>query len=172
VIVCGTSPPARTSDLPRGRGSIRRYWRRLSLRHASMKDSPIAIAGVPGDFISQDDQGLFAFVNALRLSVREKVAAEQRRGVSLSEIVVEVREMARRAGEEAEDPKPFSPQAFRAISRQAVAWCIEAYHPAVLVEEQDLSSGSARHSLPAVLPPTGAPVNRFPAQSPNNRGSP
>jgi hypothetical protein len=137
-----------------------------------MKDSPIAIAGVPGDFISQDDQGLFAFVNALRLSVKEKVAAEQLRGVSLSEIVVQVRGMARRAGEEAEDPKPFSPQAFRAISRQAVAWCIEAYHPPVFIEEQDLSSGSARPSLPAVLPPIGAPINRFPAPSPNNRGSP
>ena len=137
-----------------------------------MKDSPIAIAGVPGDFISQDDEGLFAFVNALRLSVKEKVAAEQVHGLSLSEIVVQVREMARLAGEEADEPKPFSPHAFRAISRQAVAWCIEAYHPPVFIDEQDVSPGSARPSLPAVLPPTGAPVNRFPAQSPNNRGSP
>lgn len=102
-----------------------------------MKDSPIAIAGVPGDFISQDDERLFAFVDALRVSVKARVAVEQLRGVSLSEIVVQVREMVRLAEEEAQDPKLFSSRASRAISRQAVAWCIETYQPSVFVEERD-----------------------------------
>ena len=102
-----------------------------------MKDSPIAIAGAHGDFISQDDERLFAFVDALRVSVKARVAVEQQRGVSLSEIVVQVREMVRLAEEEAQDPKLFSSRASRAISRQAVAWCIEAYQPSVFVEERD-----------------------------------
>ena len=94
-----------------------------------MKDSSIAIAGLPDDFVSQDDEGLFAFISTLRVSVRAKVAAEQKRGRSLSEIVAQVREMVRLAEEEAQ-PKPFSPRALRAISKQAVAWCVEAYEPA------------------------------------------
>jgi hypothetical protein len=95
-----------------------------------LKDSPIVITGVPGDFVSQDDERLFAFVNALQLSIKEKVVAEQLRGTPLSEIVIAVREMAQIAEQEAKDPKPFTQHAFRAIARQAVAWCMEAYHPA------------------------------------------
>ena len=101
-----------------------------------MKD-PIAAAGLPADFVSTEDEGLFAYINTLRLSVKERVAAEQQRGLSLSEIVVQVREMVRLAEEEAQDPKLFSSRASRAISRQAVAWCIEAYQPSVFVEERD-----------------------------------
>lgn len=133
---------------------------------ALMKDFPIPIAGLPGDFVCQDDERLFAFVETLRLSVKARVAAEQLRGLSLSEIVVQVREMTRLAEQEAQDPKPFSPHAFRAISRQAVAWCIEAYHPPVFVDEQDSSAGPSKLSLPAVLAPAGASVNRLPTQSP------
>ncbi|MDP9201360.1 MAG: hypothetical protein M3P26_05445, partial [Gemmatimonadota bacterium] len=60
-----------------------------------MKDSSTAVAGLPGDLVSRDDEALFAFIDTLRLSVKAKVAAEQRRGLSLSEIVVQVREMVR-----------------------------------------------------------------------------
>ncbi len=166
MIICGTFPPARTSDLPRSRGSVPALLATpLSPPGRSLKDSPIAIAGVPGDFISQDDEGLFAFVNTLRLSVKAKVAAEQLRGLPLSEIVVQVREMARLAGQEAQDPKPFSSHAFRAISRQAVAWCVEAYQPAVFIDEQDLTAGPNRLPLPAALTPAGAPADRSPSQS-------
>jgi hypothetical protein len=96
-----------------------------------MKDSSIAIAGLPDDFVSQDDEGLFAFISTLRVSVRAKVAAEQQRGRPLSEIVAQVREMVRVAQDEAQHPKPFSARALRAISKQAVAWCVEAYEPAI-----------------------------------------
>jgi hypothetical protein len=116
-----------------------------------LKDSPIPIAGVPGDFIAQDDQRLFAFVNALRLSIKEKVAAEQARGTALSEIVVQVREMARVAEEQTRAPKPFTEHAFRAIARQAVAWCMEAYQPPVIVDEQELPGIPGKLSLPVVL---------------------
>ena len=131
-----------------------------------MKDSPIAIAGVPGDFISQDDERLFAFVNALRLSIKEKVAAEQQRGTPLSEIVVQVREMARLAEQEAHAPKPFTEHAFRAIARQAVAWCLEAYQPPVILDEQELSGNSGKLSLPVVLALADAASDWLPADSP------
>jgi hypothetical protein len=133
-----------------------------------MKDYPIAIAGLPGDFVSQDDEGLFAFVNTLRLSVKAKVAEEQQRGLTLAEIVVQVREMVWLAEEE-QHPTAISPSAFRAISRQAVAWCVEAFHPPAFVAENDLSprSGKTRSmSLPRVLPPAALSVDRYPAQSP------
>jgi hypothetical protein len=131
-----------------------------------LKESPIPIAGVPGDFISQDDERLFAFVNALRLSVKERVAAEQVRGTPLSDIVVQVREMARVAEQEARDPKPFTPHAFRAIARQAVAWCIEAYQPPVLLDDHDITGSLGKLSLPMVLALADAASEGFPAQSP------
>jgi hypothetical protein len=131
-----------------------------------LKESPIPIAGVPGDFISQDDERLFAFVNALRLSVKERVAAEQVRGTPLSDIVVQVREMARVAEQEARDPKPFTPHAFRAIARQAVAWCIEAYQPPVLLDDHDITGSLGTLSLPMVLALADAASEGFPAQSP------
>jgi hypothetical protein len=133
-----------------------------------LKDSPIAIAGVPGDFIAQADERLFAFVNALRLSIKEKVAAEQLRGTPLSEIVIQVREMAQLAERAAQQPKPFSEHAFRAIARQAVAWCMEAYHPPVFLDEQDLSGNPDRLSLPVVLALADAASDGFPAQSPTS----
>jgi hypothetical protein len=130
-----------------------------------LKDSPVAIAGVPGDFISLDDERLFAFVNALRLSIKEKVTAEQLKETPLAEIVIAVREMAQRAEQEAKEPKPFTPHAFRAIARQAVAWCIEAYQPPVILDERDLSDTSGKLSLPVVLALADAACDQPPAQS-------
>lgn len=104
-----------------------------------MKDHPIPNTGLPADFVSQDDERLFAFVNTLRLAVKAKVAAEQRRGVTLSEIVVQVREMVRVAEAESQHPPGIPASAFRSISRQAVAWCVEAFHPIAFVAESDVS---------------------------------
>lgn len=131
-----------------------------------MKDSPVSIAGVSGDFIAQDDERLFAFVNALRLSVKERVAAEQLRGTPLSEIVIQVREMAQVAEREAKEPKPFSEHAFRAIARQAVAWCMEAYKPPVVLDDQDMPGSISKLSLPVVLALADAASESFPMPSP------
>jgi len=98
-----------------------------------MKHSPTAVAGLPDDFVSKDDAGLFAFISTLRVNVKAKVAADQQRGLPLSEIVDQVREMVRVAGETAPHPKPFPPSALPAITRQAIAWCVEAYRPADLI---------------------------------------
>ncbi len=100
-----------------------------------MKDFPKPVAGAPGGFIARDDERLFEFVDTLRTSIKARVAAEQLRGLSLSDIVGQVREMTRLAEQEVRDPKPFSSSGFRAISKQAVAWCIEAYQPAAFVED-------------------------------------
>jgi hypothetical protein len=139
-----------------------------------MKD-PVTVAGLPHDFVSEADEGLFAFINTLRLSVKAKVAAEQERGLSLSEIVVQVREMVRIAEQEAQSPKPFPSRTFRAISRQAVAWCVEAYRPLLFTASQDFSlspdTGDAL-KLPSPLDRAGATADRLPAMSPNHRGLP
>ena len=142
---------------------------------ARMKDSPIGTAGLPGDIVSPDDDGLFIFINTLRLSVKAKVAEEQERGLSLSEIVVQVRELVRLAEQDIQQPKPFPSRAWRAISRQAIAWCVESYRPIVITAGNDFSAappGLAARSLPpipvSVLPFAG----RLPAQSPNSRGLP
>ncbi len=138
-----------------------------------MKESPIS--GSSDDLISRDDQGLFAFVDTLRASVRAKVAAEQQRGLSLSEIVVEVREMVRLAQEDADHPLPFPSRAFRAISRQAIAWCVEAYQPIVNTAGAELPAPPNhrdRGSLSPVLAPAEAAAGRLPALSPTYRGIP
>lgn len=93
-----------------------------------MEEFPIASAGLPDDFI-RDDKALFAYIDALRTSVKAKVAAEQRRGLPLSEIVAQVREMIRVAEAGVHPAIPFPSRAFRAISRQAVAWCVEDFRP-------------------------------------------
>jgi hypothetical protein len=129
-----------------------------------MKD-PIAAAGLPADFISTEDEGLFAYINTLRLSVKEKVAAEQQRGLSLSEIVVQVREMVRVAEEDAQRPKPFPSRAFRAISRQAVAWCVETYRPLAFAAGDDLSPRPDPLALADTLDRDAVPPNRFPDRS-------
>jgi len=94
-----------------------------------MQDRPVPITALPGDFVAPDDEGLFEFISSLRRSVRAKVVVGQQRGMSLADIVVDVREMVRFAEEDPNLPRPFPTQAYRAISREAVAWCIEAYQP-------------------------------------------
>ena len=93
---------------PRLRGSIPALLATPSLAKAPiMNDSPNDTTGSSERGDSRDDGGLFAFTNTLRLSVRAKVAAEQSRGLSLSEIVVQVREMVRIAEEDARHPRRF-----------------------------------------------------------------
>ena len=140
-----------------------------------MKDSPIAIVGLPGDFVSQDDEDLFSFISTLRLSVKAKVAEEQQHGLSLAEIVVHAREMVRLAEQDAQKSKHFPSHAFRAISRQAVAWCIESYQPLSINASNDLLpplAGSDQGPLLPVLVPKRPSAGRIPAQSPNSRGLP
>jgi hypothetical protein len=129
-----------------------------------MKD-PIATAGVPDAFVSQEDENLFAYINTLRLSVKAKVEAEQQRGLSLSEIVVQVREMVRLAEEDAQRPKPFPSRAFRAISRQALAWCVEAYRPVAFTAGDRLSLQSDPLEQSDALDRAAVPANRFPDRS-------
>jgi hypothetical protein len=138
-----------------------------------MKDSPIA--GSSDDLISRDDEGLFAFINTLRASVKAKVAAEQQRGLSLSEIVLQVREMVRLAKTDALHPVPFPSHTLRAVSRQAVAWCVEAYKPIIVTPEADFSpppNQLDRASFPPIHAPVDAATGRFPASSPTYRGIP
>ncbi len=138
-----------------------------------MKDSPIAIAGLPGDFVSQDDEDLFSFINTLRLSVKAKVTEEQQHGLSLSEIVVKVREMVRLAEQDALKSKPFPSHAFRAISRQAVAWCVETYQPLSIKSSNDfLTPTGPQDPVLAPLVLDEPSVGVVPAQSPNSRGLP
>jgi hypothetical protein len=139
-----------------------------------MKDSPIAIVGLPGEFVSQDDEDLFSYINTLRLSVKAKVAEEQQHGLSLAEIVVHVREMVRLAEQDGRS-KAFPSHAFRAISRQAVAWCIESYQPLSINASNEFltpATGSDQGLSLPVLVPSGASAIRVPAQSPNSRGLP
>lgn len=126
-----------------------------------MKDSSIPIAGLPDDFVAPDDEELFAFVNTLRVSVKARVAAEQQRGVALSEIVVQVREMVRIAEEKADHSKAFPSGAFPAILRQAVAWCVEEYRPPVVADAKDLSATPNEldsQSLPPMLSTVPVPA--------------
>jgi hypothetical protein len=140
-----------------------------------MKDSPIAIVGLPADFVSQDDEDLFSFINTLRVSVKAKVAEEQQHGLSLAEIVIHVREMVRLAEQDAQQSKHFPSHAFRAISRQAVAWCIESYQPLSINSSNDFLTPPTRSDQGPLLPvlvPSGPSASRVPAQSPNSRGLP
>ena len=137
-----------------------------------MKDSS---DGSADDLVSPDDEGLFAFINTLRASVRAKVVAEQQRGLSLSEIVVEVRELVRLAKEDVRHPVPFPSRTLRAVSRQAIAWCVEAYQPILVSAGADLPgppNRRDRETLPPGLPPAEAATGRFPALSPTYRGIP
>ena len=140
-----------------------------------MKDSPIAIVGLPGDFVARDDEDLFSFINTLRLSVKAKVAEEQQHGLSLAEIVNHVREMVRLAEQDSQQSKHFPSHAFRAISRQAVAWCIESYQPLSINASNEfltpLTASDQGPVLPALVP-SGRLAGPVPAQSPNSRDLP
>lgn len=127
--------------------------------------APIPAAGQAEDFASREDEGLFAYINTLRLSVKERVVAEQQRGLSLSEIVVQVREMVRVAEEDAQRPKPFPSRAFRAISREALAWCVEAYRPVAFTAGDELSLQPDPLAQSVAVDRAGTPVNRFPDRS-------
>jgi hypothetical protein len=138
-----------------------------------MKDSPKLIVGLPGNFVSQDDEALFSFINTLRLSVKARVLEEQHRGLSLAEIVVHARDMVRIAEQDALKSKPFPSHAFRAISRQAVAWCVETYQPLSINSSNDfLTPAEPRAPVLPDQAPDGHPAGAIPAQSPNSRGLP
>lgn len=126
---------------------------------------PIATAGVSDAFVSQEDENLFAYINTLRLSVKAKVEAEQQRGLSLAEIVVQVREMVRVAEEDAQRPKPFPSRAFRAISRQALACCVEAYRPLAFAAADELSPRPDPLAQSNALDRAATSANRFPDRS-------
>ena len=111
-----------------------------------MEDFPIAAAGLPDDFV-RDDKALFTYLDALRISVKAKVAAEQRRGLSLSEIAAQVREMVRVAERGVHLAIPFPSRAFRAISRQAVAWCVEDFRPSSAGATRPVMGQPVAHTL-------------------------
>jgi len=140
-----------------------------------MNDLPSSASGPPAPIVAPEEQDLFVFIDRLRLSVRARVAAEQNRGLSLSEIVVQVREMVRLAEVDPHEPNRFPSRAFRAIARQAVAWCIESYRPLVFAERARLPELPVRReppSLQPVLVPGGTAASCIPASSPNYRGIP
>jgi len=88
-----------------------------------------SVPDLPGDFIAPHDESLFSFLNSLHVAVRERCASEQLQGAPLAQIVVQVREMVRLAEEAAGHRKKFPAQASQAILRQALAWCVEEFHP-------------------------------------------
>ena len=138
-----------------------------------MKDKSKSVPGMPGDFVSQDDEGLFAFIDALRISVKARVAAEQQHGASLTDIVAQVREMVREAEGDDNKPKAFPSHAFRAISRQAVAWCVEAYRPLDLDQPSDVALPTVDESpprRPTTAPHAVTPANRSVTPFPLSRG--
>jgi hypothetical protein len=86
--------------------------------------------------------------------------------------------MVRVAEQDAQHPKRFPSRAFRAISRQAVAWCVESYRPLLFTAGQDFShtpNTGDPLELKSALDRAGAPdatSDRRPALSPNNRELP
>jgi hypothetical protein len=127
--------------------------------------APTPAADPPEDFVSHEDEGLFAYINTLRLSVKDRVVAEQQRGLSLSEIVVQVREMVRVAEEDAQRPQPFPSRASRAISREALAWCVETYRPLAFTAGDELSLPADPLAQADAVDRAGVLVNRFPDRS-------
>jgi len=110
-----------------------------------MNDSPAVASQIPDDFVSRDDEELFAFINRLRISVKAKVAAEQQRGRSLTEIIIKVQEMVQIAEGKTQHPKPFPADAIPAISRQAVSWCVDAFEGAGTTAKDSLSFNEGDH---------------------------
>jgi hypothetical protein len=92
-----------------------------------MQIPPSSIPKIPRRIVSRDGLGLFAFIRTLRLAVRAKVAADQSSGLALAEIVVHVREMVSRSEDAASHSGPRPSPEFRAIAKQAEAWCLEAF---------------------------------------------
>lgn len=71
--------------------------------------------------------GIFAFLRTLRLAVRARVVEEQASGVPFAEIVIHVRELVGRSEDAAGQTGERPSAEFRAIAKQADAWCLEAY---------------------------------------------
>jgi hypothetical protein len=167
--------PTSPHSAARSVAAPRRFWRRLSSARPLMNDLPVPALEPPVPFVAPDERELFAFIDRLRLSVRAKVAAEQDRGLSLSEIVVQVREMVRQAEVDPGEANRFPARAFRAIARQAVAWCIESYRPLVFADRPRPPEHPVRRDPPSMQPvlvPGGTAASRIPATSPNYRGIP
>lgn len=169
VVLRGTFSPARVS-----RSASLARWHPGASGDAfpppgrPLKDSKI-IEAPPAGLVGRDDQALFTYIESLRLSIKAKVATEQQRGLSLSEIVVQVREMVRVAEEAAQYPRPFPSREFRAISRQAIAWCVEAYRPQASSGANEFLPRPIRPdplAFPEALDPAGPPLNRFPDRPP------
>jgi hypothetical protein len=139
-----------------------------------MNDLPISASGPPVPFVVPDEGDLFAFIDALRLSVRARVAAEQDRGLSLSEIVVQVREMVRQVEVDSHESNRFPSRVYRGIARQAVGWCIESYRPLVFADRVHPPEHPLRRDPPSMQPVLvpGGSASRVPATSPNFRGIP
>ena len=145
--LCGRTPPARTSNLPRSRQHLGATGDALPAPAKSpMKKPPTGLSGLPRRLVSRDGTPLFAFIRTLRLAVRARVAADQIRGVPFAEIVIHVREMVGRSEDAASHSGPRPSPEFVAISKRAEAWCVEAYR--TLPDRGDLSA------------------DRFPLQSP------
>lgn len=89
--------------------------------------SPARDAGQSGEFAFSQDERLFGFINTLRATVRARVTAEKLRGMSLPEIVLQVREMVRLAEIEGGCLTPFPAYVFRAVLGQALAWSANEY---------------------------------------------
>ena len=93
-----------------------------------MKQPPSSLAALPHRVVSRDaGGGIFAFIRTLRLAVRATVVAEQTAGVPFAEIVLHVREMVNRSEDAAGQAGDRPSAEFRAIAKQADAWCVEAY---------------------------------------------
>ena len=87
---------------------------------------------LPHRIVTRDASGgIFAFVRTLRLAVRARVVSEQSSGVPFAEIVAHVREMVKLSEDEAGQSGVRPSPEFRAIAKQADAWCLEAYRPSV-----------------------------------------
>jgi len=120
-----------------------------------MTDSSSRITGLPDESATPPDSedDLFAFMEKLRVSVKTTVGVEQRRGLSLAEIVVIVRGMVQLAEDGTRNTRAFPAHAFRAISRQAIAWCVESYNPLLAIPDVGAPSGETSPVLPLHILP-------------------
>lgn len=113
---------------------------------------------------SETDDEHLVYIGALRESVKAKVNADQRSGKSLAEIVATVREMVR-LEEDNRQWKAVSPNVFRTVARQAVAWCLEFYKPLLVTPRDDnapLPDGASPPQSLLTLSPTARKEGRLP----------
>ena len=129
-------PPARTSALPQREAGNLALLATPFLRQAPMRKS-IYVPARLETVISPHDITVLEYVSALRASVRSTVLAERRRGVPLAEIVGHVQEIVRLKEESMYPAAESLSLAFRAISKSAVSWCIDAYLPSTPDRSRD-----------------------------------